>query len=226
MKNYGILVAAIILLSACAQSPEGTKTEAGEAKEAKNLIDEGTKYKVDPYNSLVNWLGTKPGGEHYGTVKVSGGEITVVDNDLASGSFEIDLTTIVNFDLEDEQFNTRLVNHLKSEDFFYTDSFPKASFEIVDVEKLDGEANLDDDTFTATHRITGNLTMRGTTKSISFDAEVDVKDNSIAARTEQFVLDRTEWGVNFKSKKIFSQLQDDFIHDEMGISIELNAAKV
>lgn len=225
MKNNVIILSAVFVLASCAQSPEGTKTEAGEAKEAKNLIDEGTRYKVDPYNSLVNWLGTKPGGEHYGTVKVSGGEITVVDDEIASGSFEIDLTTIVDLDIENEEFNTKLVNHLKSEDFFYVDSFPKATFEIVEVEKLNGQANLEDDAFTPTHAITGNLTMRGTTKSISFDAEVDMSGNSIAAKTDQFVLDRTNWGVNFKSKKIFSQLKDEFIHDEMGISIELNAAK-
>jgi polyisoprenoid-binding protein YceI len=225
MRTTTFLILAVFF-TACAQSPEGTKTEAGEAQEAKQLIDEGTTYKVDPYNSLVNWLGTKPGGEHYGTVKVSGGEVAVVDNQIASGTFEIDLNTIVDLDIENEEFNQKLVSHLKSEDFFYVDSFPKATFEIVDVEQLSGEANLEDESFTPTHRITGNLTMRGTTKSISFDAEVDMSGNSIAAKTDQFVLDRTNWGVNFKSKKIFSQLKDDFIHDEMAISIELNATKV
>lgn len=224
MKNISIVIVAMFL-TACAQSPEGTKTEAGEAKDVKNVMDQGTTFKVDPYNSLVNWQGTKPGGEHVGTVKISGGNITVVDDEVTSGMFEIDLTTIVNFDVENESMNNRLVNHLKSEDFFYVDSFPKATFEIVEVEKLNGTPNLDNETFEPTHRLTGNLTMRGTTKSISFDAEVEIEDNSIAARTDEFVLDRTEWGVNFKSRKVFSQLKDDFIHDEMGIAIELNATK-
>ena len=75
----------------------------------------------------------------------------------------------------------------------------------------------------ATHTITGNLVVKDISKSISFNAKVNEKEGKFQAKTNMFFLDRTEWNVQYKSKKIFSNLKDDFINDEMGIRIKLVA---
>jgi polyisoprenoid-binding protein YceI len=79
------------------------------------------------------------------------------------------------------------------------------------------------DEIVPTHRIEGNLTIKGVTKRISFPAQVGISNNVIMAKTPQFTLNRTEWSVNYGSKSIFANLKDNFIHDEMGIKIHLQS---
>jgi hypothetical protein len=76
-----------------------------------------------------------------------------------------------------------------------------------------------------THRFTGNLTMRGVTRSVTFNAAIDIDNSRIDARSEQFLIDRTEWGVNFQSKSVFADLVDRFILDDIALVINLTATK-
>ena len=63
--------------------------------------------------------------------------------------------------------------------------------------------------------------MKGITKSITFHAKVDKMDNMIMAESNMFFIDRTEWNVQYKSKKISAKFKDDFINDEMGIKLKI-----
>ena len=77
------------------------------------------KFNADTDNSVLNWKGFKPTGDHYGTVTIKKGFFTVKDEQVVSGEFEIDMTSIIDLDMDaDSEYNTKLVNHLKSEDFF------------------------------------------------------------------------------------------------------------
>jgi hypothetical protein len=44
-------------------------------------------------------------------------------------------------------------------------------------------------------------------------------------KTNQFFIDRVEWNVQYGSKTLFDNLQDNFINDEMGLMIYLEASK-
>ena len=57
---------------------------------------------------------------------------------------------------------------------------------------------------------------------ISFPAYVEINDDGVKAETPQFLLNRTNWNINYGSKSIFDNLKDNFIHDEMGITIKLS----
>ena len=144
------------IFSCTPKNAEQAKT--GEAVEIKAAG--GSELTLNTEASELNWRGTKPGGEHVGTVSISGGNITLKKNEITGGTINIDLTTIVNNDLTGNM-NERLVGHLKSEDFFYTEQFPGASFEISEIQKLDNSAQGGPN-----YKITGNLTMRGVTKSM------------------------------------------------------------
>ena len=74
-----------------------------------------------------------------------------------------------------------------------------------------------------THTITGNLTLKAITKSISFNSMVSVDGDNFEAQTNQFFIDRSEWAVKYGSRKFFDDLKDKFINDEMGIGIKLVA---
>jgi len=177
-----------------------------------------SKLGINTAESKVNWLGKKPTGEHTGYVKLSDGEILLDKNEIKGGSFVIDLNTITDTDLKDEGMNARLVGHLKSADFFDVAKYPTAKFAITRITKLSGTAA---GAAKATHNIEGDLTIKGITKKISFDASINLLNGKLTASTSAFTIDRTQWGVNYQSKSVFAELKDQFIYDDMTLSIEL-----
>jgi len=213
MKKILLFAGIAMFIASCNSNQTAERAETGEAQNVAEAS--GIQYDINHDNSELRWRGTKPTGEHVGTVGISAAEVTVDENRITGGTIIVDLTTIVNEDLESEDMNSRLVNHLKSEDFFHVEEHPEARFELVSMEEISAtETGM-------THNLTGNLTMRGNTKSVSFPARVNISDNRIDITTNEFAIDRTQWDVNFKSKKIFAELKDDFIHDDINLQFDV-----
>lgn len=215
MRKFFIIPVIASLVLACNNPKNADEAQTGDAQKA--AASSGAVYEVKS-ESRVHWRGVKPTGEHVGTVAINNGQVKVADGMVTSGSITIDLNSIVNEDLEGDM-NARLVGHLKSEDFFYTEEYPTAAFDIVSIKEFTGTAP--DEGVTPTHEVTGNLTMRGTTKSITFPAAISVSDSEVKVTTNEFAIDRTLWGVNFKSKKIFAELKDDFINDMINMKFDV-----
>lgn len=226
IKSAYLLAGASILFIMGCGGPQGEKAKATEAKELGTDQAEKTMI-VNTEKSMVAWLGSKPTGQHIGTIHLTGGEILLDGKTIIGGKFTIDMNSIVNTDLEDEEYNQKLVKHLKSTDFFNTEEFPQAEFAITGVTEWEGGQVEEGETgklLTPTHQITGNLTIKGISKSITFPAVVKIEDNVLQAHTPQFVVDRTAWDIKFKSNKFFDNLKDNFIFDEIGLKIILLAS--
>ncbi len=200
MKKYFCLLSSLVFILCIS---------AGKPEEA---------IKINTQESKINWKGKKPAGEHHGYVKLSEGFLRIDDNIVKGGSFVIDMQTIKDTDLTDSKSNEKLVNHLKSKDFFDVEKFPTARFDITRVSKL---KNNPGDVNKATHRIEGNLTIKGITKKVSFDASINLLNGRFTASTPEFTINRTEWDVNYQSKSVVAGLKDQFIYDEIALSIEL-----
>jgi polyisoprenoid-binding protein YceI len=99
---------------------------------------------------------------------------------------------------------------LKSADFFDAEKFPKATFVSTSV-KPGGEKN-------ATHTVTGNLTMHGVTKSISFPATIRLAPGSAEADAE-FAINRKDFGI------MYPGASDDLIRDDVLIKLTIRAKK-
>jgi polyisoprenoid-binding protein YceI len=222
MKNiFFTLVLAAGILASCTSG--GQKAESSEAQEVKEANFDKT-YSLDASQSTLEWQGYKPTGTHHGTVNVTEGMLKTEDSKLTGGHFVIDLNSINVIDLTDPKDNAKLTGHLKSADFFDTEKYPVATFVITAVSEFDStmmnrEKEIGD--IVPTHKITGNLTMKDTTRSIAFNARIAMADDMITAETNQFFLDRVQWNVRYGSKTLFSNLKDNFINDEMGIAIRL-----
>ena len=214
MKAYYLLAAVALFMATSCSSKSGNKVDASDAKEATANVG-SQKLVVDTLASTVAWKGYKPGGSHHGTLGIKQGELSVENGELVSGTFTLDMNKILCEDLTDAKMNEQLVGHLKSADFFDVAKYPEGKFTITTVEKLNDGVN--------THRISGNLELKGVSKNITFDAKVTNEGTSYKATTATFTIDRTQWGVNYGSKNIFKDLKDSFINDDMEVTITIVA---
>jgi polyisoprenoid-binding protein YceI len=213
MKELKIGFLALIVaffMVACSSTP-GEKVEAQEEQEVQDVAPTAVELTVDTEGSVINWVGTKPTGQHSGVMKIKEGKLQLEEDKLVGGKFTLDMVSIEVTDLEGEK-KSDLEGHLKTGDFFEVEKFPTATFEITNVEAVEGNPD-------ATHNITGNLTMRDQTKSVTLPAKVEFNEGVLSAKTPDFKIDRTEWGIVYKSSKV----GDMAINDEMGIQINLMA---
>ncbi len=169
-----------------------------------------TTYKVDTTASNIIWNAEKVTGKHTGTVKIKNGNLQVDHGKLIGGSFEIDMNSITNIDLEGE-WATKLVGHIKSDDFFGVDKYPTAKFVITRAIPQDTKGN---------YKIIGNLTIKEKTNEITFKANVAEAGGSITA-TGDIVVDRSKFDVKYGSGSFFDNLGDKTIYDEFGLKVSL-----
>ena len=163
------------------------------------------KEDVKIKDSALTWVGSKVTGSHEGTIKLKSGYLTLDNNNLVGGEFVIDMTTIVCTDLSGKG-KASIEGHLMSDDFFSVDKFPTASLTILDVKKKG----------LGQYQVNANITIKGMTQEILFDAEI--KEKTAKAK---LVIDRTEFGIIYKSGNFFEELADKAIYDEFEMSIEL-----
>jgi polyisoprenoid-binding protein YceI len=215
MKTKALIVLSVFLMGYACKGPQGKKSETSDAQEVMSA-EVTMNYQVVPAESAVHWTGSKPTGEHYGTVNVQKGVLNVDENTIVGGSFVMDMTSIKVEDIEDPEMNQKLEGHLKSADFFNVDTFSTASFEITKVQPVADDPNY-------THKISGNLSIKSSSKNISFLAKVEITPEMVKANTERFVIDRTKWNVNYQSKSVFDNLKEQFIHDEVALEVKLKA---
>lgn len=224
MKNIIFLFSIVLLVASC-NSPSGEKADVNEAQTLDSVSESAASYAVKTSESHINWTGTKPTGEHYGIVALESGEILVENGEIAGGSVQIDMNSIRVDDIKKVEMKAKLTTHLKSSDFFHTDSFPVARFTLASVVPLSGESQAAEGKIAPTHKVTGNLKIKDTEKSVSFPAKISVSEKEITAQSVAFTIDRTEWGIVYKSGSVFENLADKAIHDDIQLKISLKASR-
>ena len=170
------------------------------------------KFKVDTKASTLTWVGKKITGQHTGAVPISTGELVSDGKLLKEGSFEIDVNALTVTDITDKDGNAKLVGHLKSDDFFGTTKFPKATFVISSVTPKSGND----------YTVKGKLTIKGKTNEIEFPATI-VHDAKKVTATAKIVVDRTKFDIRYGSKSFFDNLGDKAIYDEFELDLKLVA---
>ena len=157
---------------------------------------EGNFYEIDTLNSRIEWKGFKvvksDNTSHFGTIQFESGDVTVKEGKLESGKFVADMGTLTSVDLKDDAEQLAKLNgHLTSGDFFEVEKYPTASYEITKV--TENTSGGDYNTL-----LDGNLTIKGITKPVQFNANVSVKDGEVSIATEPKDILREEFGVKFQ----------------------------
>jgi polyisoprenoid-binding protein YceI len=167
---------------------------------------------VNKTESTITWKASKVTGEHWGYVPLSDAQLDVTAGKITGGSFEMDMTNLTVEDLTDPKSKGNLTNHLKSDDFFSVEKFNKSTFKITDAKTSNG----------TDYTITGDLTIKGITQSISFPAKATVAGNKLTA-TGAITFDRTKFDIKYRSSNFFENLADKAIHDEVKLDVKLVA---
>jgi polyisoprenoid-binding protein YceI len=164
-------------------------------------------FEIAVAESNIDWTGRKITGAHFGTIALKQGNLFVADDKLASGKFIVDTTSIKVLDITDPATNAQFAGHLASDDFFGSTKFPEAYFEI---------------TGATDNHIEGNLTIKGITHPAGFDANVKIDGDTLTA-SGKIVVDRTLYGIRFRSGNFFKDLGDTLIHNDFDLNVNLTA---
>lgn len=205
---------ALLALAAC-EDPAKGKSKAVTTEAMPNAISRNapqskpsanaTRYDFDPSTSKIEWVGSKVTGKHEGGFRQFHGFVSLVDGTPEKSDVTVEIETDSLFSDSD-----KLVGHLKSPDFFDVTKFPKASFASTEV-KSGGSKG-------ATHTVTGNLTLHGVTKSVTFPATIRTTAAGVDVDAE-FVINRKDFGLVYAGKP------DDLIRDDVVIKLTIRSQK-
>lgn len=212
LKVFTIITIAATIV-ACKDKAKEAETTAAEAAAQAQMAS--VKYMASTADSSIEWTGFKPTGKHNGTINLENGVFTVNNGKIESGSFLIDMNSIVDLDIPaDDEKNAKLVGHLKSADFFDVEKYPSAAFEVTGFEETDGKTML-----------SGNLTLKEKKNNVTFPVTVSSEGDSFSLTSEVFTIDRSKWDVKYGSKSFFDNLGDKFINDDIELKITLKGQK-
>ena len=167
-------------------------------------VNAQTTSTVDTKSSFIDWTGKKVVGAHSGTIKLKSGSLTFAEGKLTGGSFEIDMESMENTDMQGGGA-AKLMGHLKSDDFFGTATYPTSSLVITKVTPTDKG-----------YDVMGDLTIKGITKPISFSATA----GQYLANAD-ITVDRTQYGIKYGSGSFFDNLGDKAIDNDFSLKVNL-----
>src|SRR5690606_37730535 len=115
--------------------------------------------RIDSIQSSINWIATEMRGtiRRTGLISFKNGYLLLRNDTLVGGYFVVDMTTmdVTDVPLYERIARRNLIDHLKSDDFFYVDRYPESTLEITNV-----DASAIDSL-----RLSANLTIRDISKS-------------------------------------------------------------
>jgi len=219
MKLLAILVLGLSIFVAACEDPAANKAKATVNEPSVNkpansapapatpaTAPKGEALTISAENSKVEFTGSKVTGKHDGGFKQFSGAIDLVNNKVEESSVYVDIDATSVFTDAD-----KLTEHLKSGDFFEVEKFPKASFRSTKIEAdtTKGAGN---------YLVTGDLTLHGVTKSVSFPAEIKISAEDVSVSSE-FAINRKDFGIVYAGKA------DDLIRDDVVIRLDLKTPR-
>lgn len=218
MKKVFFLLLVAASFTAC--SDNGRKVEASKAQDVQVTKTEKTNaYQQISPDSHVNWRASHFGGMNprFGKISLKSANITVDNQQIASASITMDMSkiTVESFPAGSDQAK-KLTGHLLSADFFDIGQYPTSKFELTKVEPATGKFN---------SKITGNLTIKSETKSITFLANVQVSDNQVSIQSEDFSVNRLDWGLKYNTEGTPGIPKNFIIANSIGFTIDVKLSK-
>lgn len=216
LVTWALIAAAF---AGCAEPPEGQKPASvgpavAWAADGGPPSPGGDTLCADTAASMVRWRGTEVAGDgHAGVVRLAGGHLVVEGDAVTGGEIVVDMRTIGVTDIPPHEVEARrqLRSHLAHEEFFAVDRFPTARLVLTGVEPVER----------GVYRVTGNLAIRDSVHSVTFEAAAPAVSPDGAWASAGFSFDRQLWGVRFDGR--ISSLRDAIVHDPIHLQLHLVA---
>lgn len=159
----------------------------------------GRKY-VFAEDTTIFFEGYKTIGAHNGEFLDVVGSVVVPEEDITRAQVEltIDMTT---FEADEDA----LTEKLKSKDFFEVETYPEARFKSTKIVATDEG-----------YDVSGNLTMKGITKNITFPATIELDGDTLTASAE-FTIKRFDWNIEYKG------VGDGLVEDKVLLFFDVEA---
>lgn len=231
-RSIGIIVFALLIVSCSNPATNQPKAVTSDAAPTSSATTGGERYRITPETSKITFVGSKVTGSHNGSFEKFSGSIDYESTpETSKVSITIDTSSLTT-DTPD------LTKHLKTPDFFDVAKYPEAKFESTEI-KLGGDKG-------ATHTVTGNLTLHGITKSITFPATIAVTPTAGSASSgssgsasplpitpaptssaspsvitvdSTFAINRKDFGINYAGAS------DNLIRDDVVLTLNIRAVK-
>lgn len=212
------IILSLLLILSCTNN--GKKVATDNAKKVEKVTTNKTQtYANFKDSSHLNWRASHLGGvqPRFGKIGLKSVKFSVNNNKLSNATVLIDMNSLIveSFPKGSDQI-AKLVGHLKSDDFFKIEKYPTSKFEITNVVETSGEYNA---------KVTGNLTILETTKSISFNANIKVSDAEVSLQSEDFSINRTDWKLTYNTEGTVGVPKDYIIANNIGFTINIIATR-
>jgi hypothetical protein len=210
-------IAGIIIISC---NNNGKQAETKNTKKVE-IIKKSTTltFKNIKNGSFLSWRASHLGGlqPRFGKIFFKDASFFINNNILTNAFVSIDMSTLTveNFPKEAEK-TTELTNHLQSADFFNIEKYPISKFELTNLESTAGVYN---------SKVTGNLTILEITKSISFNANINISDNEVSIKSEKFFVNRIDWGLSYNTKGTAGVPVDYLIANKIDFTINITLTR-
>lgn len=161
-------------------------------------------FKIDPFDegSAILWAGSNPTGTRHGGFVQFEGTLEMDGDNIESG--KIDVTVKMGSVFSDA---ADLTAKMKGEEHFFNPvKYPLSTFKSTSIRKSGDR-----------YEITGDLTIRDKTKTITFPAEITINGDTVKGKTE-FELNRQDFGITYQSN-----ILDWTINDMAKVTVELVA---
>ena len=209
MLSRWICSVALVLAGAgCSDPGEGKPAAQVSPSAASNdavpASSGGRVWTLSPEPSRIGFQASKVTRTHTGGFKAWRGEIRMPeDGPIEDGrvQVEIDMASV-------DTDASMLTDHLMTGDFFLVEEHPTATFTSTGI-KPDASGQ---DLFS----VTGDLTLRGVTKSVTFPATIKRTGETLQVEAE-FTLNRQDFGIAYPG------MPDDLIRDNVVVQLDLRA---
>jgi polyisoprenoid-binding protein YceI len=213
---FTLSIVALFSVGCANEAPQKAAVDTPEVDTLKAIdvpTDGAEQYKVS--SGTVSWTASEAvGGGHQGVINIKNGVLLVNQGELLRGNATLDMNSLSVTDLKDPAKKAKLESHLKDQDFFETNKHPEGVFVIKEVLPGTGQD--------FNRVISGELTLKGITKPVNVPVRISIENGVLRAETPAFSINRTDWGVNFRSG-ILGTAKDKLINDAVQLSVVIEA---
>ncbi|MGM9509015.1 YceI family protein [Larkinella sp. GY13] len=192
-----LLTACLLLLTACQKN------------------DNLQRFTIDESASAMEWKGyLKDGSGNNGTIQIKGELLGAETGEIIGGQIRLPLGSLININLPTDELKNQLIHHLQSADFFDMAVYPEIGFRLTSLTP--------DTLLPGTYQTTGELTMLGKSRPVSFPVKQNLRGNRLEV-TGETSIDRTQWGITYASDETAPNGQ--YIKPGMDVEFKLVALK-